>query len=58
MIPIATGILDLPKLFMMSTYIKRKKWDKIKGVNSTSDLFDIITKQLKAKSKVTVKLSW
>ena len=48
----------LPKLFLMTTYLKRKQWDQIKDVRSDSDLHELITTQLKAKSKVTVKLSW
>jgi hypothetical protein len=48
----------LPKLFQMTTYLKRKKWDKIKGIQYNHDLHELITTQLKSKSKVTVKLSW
>ena len=49
---------NLPKLFVMTTYLKRKKWDKISGIQTQGDLHEMLIQQLKAKKKVTVKLSW
>jgi len=49
---------NLPKLFQMTTYLKRKKWDKISGIHASGDLNEMLIQQLKAKKKVTVKLTW
>jgi hypothetical protein len=49
---------SLPELSKVTTYLQRKKWDKISGMQTTSDVHELIVKQLKSKPKVTVKLSW
>jgi hypothetical protein len=49
---------SLPELSTVTTYLQRKKWDKISGIKSTGDVHELIVKQLKSKPKVTVKLSW
>jgi hypothetical protein len=49
---------NLPKLFSVTTYLQRKRWDKISGIQSPEDLREMLTQQLKAKKKVTVKITW
>jgi hypothetical protein len=48
----------LPKLFLVTTFLKRKKWDKLSGIKRSGDLHELFTHQLKSKKRVTVKLAW
>jgi hypothetical protein len=48
----------LPPISRVRVFIKRKKFEAIRGIRSTTDLHEFITKHLKSKRKVTMKLSW
>ena len=47
-----------PNLFNARVFVKRKKWDRIRDVNSRYDLSEFIRNALKTKSKVLMKLKW
>jgi hypothetical protein len=49
---------NLPHLSRVSTFVRRKVWDKMTGVTSNVLMEDLIHKHLKAKTKITVKLRW
>jgi hypothetical protein len=50
--------MKLPHMKHMSTFVQRKKWDKIKNVKTVDDLHEFILKHLKSKPRISVKLKW
>jgi len=48
----------LPHISKTQVYIKRKIFDKLSGIHSTTDLQDYIDQQLKSRARLTFKLTW